>query len=61
MPGRLVTRLAGTGIKLMGSVLKGAGSLVQKAGGAAPRGAKDDASRADARRSRHTGGDRSTG
>lgn len=61
MAGQLVTRLAGTGIKLMGSVLKGAGSLVQKAGGAAPRDAKDDVSGRDARRSRRTGGDRSTG
>ncbi len=61
MAGRVVTRLAGTGIKLMGSVLKGAGSLVQKAGGAAPRHAEDDDSGRDRRRSRRTGGDRSTG
>ncbi len=59
MASRVVTRLAGTGIKLMGSVLKGAGSLVQKAGKTAPRGAEDgDAVRA-ARRD--AGDDRATG
>ena len=60
MAGRVITRRAGTGITLMGSVLKGAGSLVQKAGRAAPR-SSEDAATAERRRARHTGDDPPTG
>lgn len=61
MAGRVLTRLAGTGIKLMGSVLKGAGSLVQKAGKSAPRTSKGDAHGRDARRSGHAADERPPG
>lgn len=61
MAGRLVTRLAGTGIKLMGSVLKGAGSLVQKAGASAPRTSKDGSGGSDEQSSRRSGDGRPPG
>lgn len=60
MASRVITRLAGTGIKLMGSVLKGAGSLVQKAGKTAPKGARDGDAGPDARRDQ-AGDERATG
>lgn len=47
MASRVITTIAGTGIKALGSVIKGAGSLVTKAGRSKP----------SSRRKRHEYGD----